>query len=137
MIFNPAESIDLHGFTAAFIQYAHARICSILRRNSDWENTLNTNITDVSLEMLETKLLIQIEQFPLIIKQAGDELNPSIICNYAFKLAQTFNSFFDKHSIIRAENDSIKRFRLMLASMTANTLKTAMQLLGINVPEKM
>ncbi len=137
MVFNPAESIDLHGFTAAFIQYAHARICSILRKNQDWETALNNYISQVQLEELETKLLIQIEQFPLIVKQAGDELNPSVICNYAFKLAQTFNSFFDKHSIIRAENDTIKKCRLMLAIMTANTLKTSMHLLGISVPEKM
>jgi arginyl-tRNA synthetase len=138
MIFNPAESIDLHGFTAAFIQYAHARICSILRKNEGWENAIqHADFSTLALAPLEKSLILQIEQLPAIIQQAGAEYNPSLICNYTFKLAQTFNSFFDKHSIIRAEDENIKAFRLALAKMTANTLKTTMSLLGINVPERM
>lgn len=134
MIFDPKESIDLHGFTATFIQYAHARICSILRKNeiAYGQFTLSADLTT-----LEKGLLLQMEQYPTVIEMAAKEFNASAICNYAFKLAQTFNSFYDKHSIANAENEEKKQLRLMLAMMTANTLKSAMALLGIEVPEKM
>jgi arginyl-tRNA synthetase len=134
MIFDPKESIDLHGFTATFIQYAHARICSILRKNdiAYGHFTIGTELTP-----LEKMLLLQIEHFPLIIEQAAREYNPSAICNYTFRLAQSFNSFYDKHSIANAETEEKKQLRLMLAVMTANTLSSGMALLGIEVPQKM
>lgn len=138
MIFNPAESIDLHGFTATFIQYAHARICSILKKNEGWEDRITAlDISNQPLATLEKAILLHLEQYPQIVAQAADEYNPSVLCNYAFKLAQSFNSFFDKHSIIRAENDNIKTVRLLLASMTASILKRTMGMLGIQVPERM
>lgn len=138
MIFNPAESIDLHGFTATFIQYAHARICSILKKNEGWEDRITAlDISNQPLAPLEKAILLHLEQYPQIVAQAADEYNPSVLCNYAFKLAQSFNSFFDKHSIIRAENDNIKTVRLLLASMTASILKRTMGMLGIQVPERM
>lgn len=133
MIFDPKESIDLHGFTAAYIQYAHARICSILRKTGE-AKTFELNDT---LEPLERKLLLLLEQYPAEVAQAAKELNPSIICNYTFKLAQTFNSFFDKHSVANAENENKKNMRIYLAQFTANTIKHSMSLLGIEVPEKM
>lgn len=135
MIFDPDESIDLHGFTATFVQYAHARICSILRKVEAPENM---DIVDATpLLSLEKALLLQLEQFPSIIKQAAREYNPSVVCNYAFKLAQTFNSFFDQHSVIRAESEEKKLLRLQLAEMTALILKRALSLLGIDAPERM
>jgi len=137
MIFNPAESIDLHGFTATFIQYAHARICSILKKNENWESNANADLNLTMLAPLERNILLLLEQYPQIIDQAAKEYNPAALCNYVFKLAQAFNSFFDKHSIIRAESESIKVIRLMLAKMTATTIKNTMLLLGINVPERM
>lgn len=137
MIFNPAESIDLHGFTATFIQYAHARICSILKKNENWENNTNIDLNLTMLAPLERNILLLLEQYPQIIDQAAKDYNPASLCNYVFKLAQAFNSFFDKHSIIRAESESIKVIRLMLAQMTATTIKNTMRLLGINVPDRM
>lgn len=138
MIFNPAESIDLHGFTATFIQYAHARICSILKKNEGWEALITQqDISNEPLAPLEKAILLHLEQYPQIVSQAAEEYNPAVLCNYAFRLAQAFNSFFDKHSIIRAENDQIKTVRLLLASMTAVTLKKTMGMLGIRVPERM
>jgi len=137
MIFNPAESIDLHGFTATFIQYAHARICSILKKNENWENNTNIDLNLTMLAPLERNILLLLEQYPQIIDQAAKDYNPASLCNYVFKLAQAFNSFFDKHSIIRAESESIKVIRLMLAQMTATTIKNTMHLLGINVPDRM
>ena len=134
MIFDPKESIDLHGFTATFIQYAHARICSILRKN---EMAYGQLTIGSELTVLEKGLLLQIEQYPAVIDMAAKEFNPSAICNYSFKLAQMFNSFYDKHSIANAESEEKKQLRLMIATMTANTLKSPMGLLGIDVPEKM
>lgn len=134
MIFDPKESIDLHGFTATFIQYAHARICSILSKNDIAYGAFT--IGD-SLLALEKSLLLQMEQYPAVIEQAAKEYNPSSICNYAFRLAQTFNSFYAAHSIASAESEEKKQLRLMLATMTANTLQSAMALLGIEVPQKM
>ncbi len=135
MIFDPKESIDLHGFTATFIQYAHARICSILSKNEIAYGPLS--IGKDPLFQLEKNLLLQIEQYPATIEQAAKEHNPSAICNYTFRLAQTFNSFYAQHSISQAESEAKKQLRLMLAQMTANTLQSAMALLGIEVPQKM
>ncbi len=141
MIFDPKESIDLHGFTATFIQYAHARICSILRKEGIPKMpehelypsfTLTQDITPV-----EKKLFVSLEQYPSILADAADEYNPSLLCNYSFQLAQQFNSFYDEHSIAKAENEEKKQLRLMLIIMTAQVLRHAMQLLGISLPEKM
>ncbi len=136
MIFDPKESIDLHGYTATFIQYAHARIRSILRKN-EWEGNEVRTADDLPLEPLEKTLIRQVEQYPAVLEQAAKEYNPSVLCNYAFRLAQAFNSFYDKHNITHAESEGKKQLRLMLAEMTAHTLKNALRLLGIGVPEKM
>jgi len=134
MIFDPKESIDLHGFTATFIQYAHVRICSILRKNP---LAYGTYYLGDPLMPLEKSLLLQAEQYPSVIEQAAREYNPSVLCNYAFRLSQTFNSFFDKHSISKAESEEKKQMRLMTISIVKNILASAMALLGINVPDKM
>lgn len=133
MIFDPKESIDLHGFTAAYIQYAHARICSILRKTGP----AAAKPAELSFEPLERKLLLMLEQYPAEVSKAAEEMSPSVICNYTFKLAQTFNSFFDKHSVANAESTEKKNTRIALARFTAHTIKHAMGLLGITVPEKM
>lgn len=141
MIFNPKESIDLHGFTATFIQYAHARICSILRKENmplvpGKEIFASFKLTH-GITPAEKKLIVSLEQYPNILENAATEYNPSLLCNYCFALAQQFNSFYDEHSISKAENDEKKQLRLMLIVMTAQTLRNAMQLLGIHLPEKM
>jgi arginyl-tRNA synthetase len=132
MIFNPEESIDFHGFTGPFIQYTHARIKSILRKES-----LGTTPPDTNLLPLEKKVLVLLEQYPTIINKAALELNPSEIAIFAFDLAKTFNSFYAEHSITKAETEAKKQLRLHLATFTANTIKHAMHLLNIEVPEKM
>lgn len=135
MIFDPKESIDLQGYTATFVQYAHARINSILRKIPFPHSTTIEGVEP--LAPLEKELLIRLEDFPSIIRQAVREYNPSVLCNYSFKLAQTFNSFFDKHSIIRAENEGKKLLRLKIAQMTGLTLKRCLNLLGAKAPERM
>lgn len=141
MIFDPKESIDLHGFTATFIQYAHARICSILRKEGVPLLPDSTKFQSLCLTQdiapAEKRLAVSLEQYPTILENAAIEFNPSLLCNYAFQLAQQFNSFYDEHSISKAENDEKKQLRLMLIIMTAQILRHSMSQLGIRLPEKM
>jgi arginyl-tRNA synthetase len=85
----------------------------------------------------EKKLALALEQYPDVLEDAGKEYNPSLLCNYSFQLAQLFNSFYDEHSIAKAENEEKKQLRLLLIIMTAQVLRHAMHLLGIRLPEKM
>jgi arginyl-tRNA synthetase len=141
MIFDPKESIDLHGYTATFIQYAHARICSILRKEGLSLLPDRTHFQQFSLTQALTKgesdLLILLEQYPSITSAAATEFNPSVLCNYAFSVAQSFNSFYDDNSITRAENEEKKNLRLMIIILTAQVLRHSMNMLGIRLPEKM
>ena len=133
MIFNPEESIDFHGFTGPFIQYTHARIKSILRK----EAVTNEAIEYSHLLRLEKEILVSLEQFEAVLIQAARELNPSALAIYIFNLAKSFNSFYTAHSIGNAENAEKKQLRLQLAVMVSNVLKSGMRLLGIAVPERM
>jgi arginyl-tRNA synthetase len=134
MVFNPEESIDFHGFTGPFVQYTHARIKSILRK----EPLIGQEpIEEASLLKLEKEVIVLLEQYPDAIEQARTEHNPSVIAMYVFNLAKTFNSFYVEHSIANAENEEKKQLRLQLAVMTSNVLKSGMELLGIRVPERM
>jgi arginyl-tRNA synthetase len=136
MVFNPEESIDFHGFTGPFIQYTHARIKSILRKENKKEETGNT-IEIQSLLPLEKAIISQAEQFPAIVAEAAMAHDPSKIAICIFNLSKTFNSFYSEHSIANAENEEKKILRLQLAMITAQILKTGMALLGIKVPERM
>jgi arginyl-tRNA synthetase len=133
MIFNPEESIDLHGYTATFIQYAYARIKSILRKEGAAGKTPATG----TFLPLERSLTIVLEKFPAILEQACTEMSPSVIAAYAYQLAQTYNSFYAEHSIANAETPEKKALRLQLCQLTATTLRNAMNILGIRVPERM
>jgi arginyl-tRNA synthetase len=135
MIFNPEESIDFHGFTGPFIQYTHARIKSILRKqeNADWQS-IAVGGELLPLEMALTK---QQEIFPSVLEEAATEHDPSKIAIYVFELAKTFNTFYNQLSIGNAETEEKKILRLQLSALTAQILKTGMSLLGIQVPERM
>ena len=132
MIFNPEESIDFHGFTGPFIQYTHARIKSILRKTG-------TTVKQVgnSLLPLEKALAMQLANFSAEVNEAAEALDPSKLAIYAFNLAKLFNSFYAELSIANAESDDKKNLRIQLGILTAATLKQAMQVLGIEVPEQM
>jgi arginyl-tRNA synthetase len=134
MIFNPEESIDFHGFTGPFVQYTHARIKSILRKSNE---KISGNLLAKDLLPLEKALLIQLEQFPGVIDEASQQLDPSKIAIYVFNLSKTFNSFYTEHSISNAESAAKKQLRLQVAHLTAQVIKTSMGLLGIQVPERM
>lgn len=134
MIFNPEESIDFHGFTGPFVQYTHARIKSILRK----EEGVRSQESGVgNLLKLEKQLIVKLEQYSTIVEQAAFEHNPSVLAIYAFELAKTFNTFYTEHSVMNAESDEKKQLRLKLSEMTANVISSAMGLLGIRVPERM
>lgn len=133
MIFNPEESIDFHGFTGPFVQYTHARIKSILRKQAASSELRATS----SLMKLEKDLIISLEQYPTILEQAVAEHNPSVIAIYVFNLAKSFNTFYTEHSVMNAESEEKKRLRLQLSEMTANVIASGMGLLGIKVPERM
>jgi arginyl-tRNA synthetase len=133
MVFNPEESIDFHGFTGPFIQFNHARIKSILRKEQ-----LDLAVkADTSFLPLEKELIIVLEQYAVIVEQACTEMNPSAIAIYVYDVAKKFSSFYTEHSIANAETPAKKQLRLQLAAMTANVIKSSMQLLGVTVPERM
>jgi len=134
MIFNPEESIDFHGFTGPFVQYTHARIKSILRK----EKAVDSQQSKANdLLKLEKGLIVKLEQYSTIVEQAATEHNPSVLAIYAFELAKMFNAFYTEHSVMNAESDEKKQLRLKLSEMTANVIASAMGLLGIKVPERM
>jgi arginyl-tRNA synthetase len=133
MLFNPEESIDFHGFTGPFVQYTHARIKSILRKQVASSELRVAS----SLLKLEKDLIISLEQYPTIIEQACTEHNPSVIAIYVFNLAKSFNTFYTEHSVMNAESEEKKQLRLQLSEMTANVIASGMGLLGIKVPERM
>jgi arginyl-tRNA synthetase len=133
MVFNPEESIDFHGFTGPFVQYTHARIKSILRK----EQGAREKAQDTNLLKLEKELVVKLEQFPTVLEQAAIEHNPSVLAIYAFELAKAFNTFYTEHSVMNAESEEKKQLRLKLCELTANVIASAMGLLGIKVPERM
>jgi arginyl-tRNA synthetase len=152
MVFNPEESIDLHGYTATFIQYSYARIRSIFRKEglSAAGQPGATGVTAAgqpaataalppgeALLPLEKALIIAAEKYPSVIEQAGIEMSPSVIAGYTFELAQAFNSFYNVHSIANAETAEKKQLRLQLAQLVATILRSAMGLMGIRLPERM
>lgn len=143
MLFNPEESIDLHGYTATFIQYAYARIRSIFRKEGTAhlagpEGSVGGGPdAGTTLLPLEKALVVALEKYPVIVAQAGEEMDPSLIAAYAFQVAQTFNSLYNVHSIANAETATKKALRLRLAQLTANVLSSALGLLGIKMPERM
>jgi arginyl-tRNA synthetase len=134
MIFNPEESIDFHGFTGPFIQYTHARIKSVLRKNKIAPAPL---VLTSPLHKMEKELLVQCELFEQTLSQAGLSLDPSTLSMYLFQLAQSFNSFYAALSISSAESEEKKQLRLKISSLVATILQSGMHLLGIQVPEKM
>ena len=133
MIFNPEESIDFHGFTGPFIQYTHARIKSILRKNKVSISPLQ----NISLLPLEKEIIVSLEPFYSIIAEAGNEYDPSKIAIYIFNLCKTFNSFYSEHSVTKAESEDKKQLRLQICLLTATVIKRGMHILGIEVPERM
>ncbi len=135
MLFNPKESIDLTGNTGPFIQYTHARIRSI-RKKSGVE-TLPAPDASVSMHTKEKELIKQLYGFPAAVSEAAAGYSPAVIANYSYELAKIFNQFWDLCPVLKEEDEKLRTFRLILCDTVGRTIKTAMGLLGIEVPERM
>ncbi len=137
MTFNPKESIDFNGNTGSFIQYTHARICSVLRKAAEQGIALAELNKDIELKEKEVSLIQALAAFPAVVAQAGKEYSPSLIANYTYELVKEYNQFYHDFSILKEENLRLKNMRLVLSANVAKVIKSAMSLLGISVPEKM
>ena len=140
MLFNPEESIDFNGNTGPFIQYTYARIQSVLRKGRPTPNPSligrGVNSPD-TLNDKEVALIQRLTDYPATVKQAGEEFSPAVLCNYAYALAQEFNSFYHDYSILNEADEQKKNLRLLLSAEVAKVLKHAMALLGIEMPARM
>jgi arginyl-tRNA synthetase len=138
MTFNPKESIDFNGNTGPFIQYTYARIRSVLRKAAEAGIVIPAALPmGVQLSTKEEGLIQWLADFKNVVRTAGSDYNPSIIANYAYDLVKEYNQFYHDFSILREENEALKVFRLALSQQVAAVVKTAMGLLGIEVPERM
>nr|NQU90949.1 arginine--tRNA ligase [Bacteroidota bacterium] len=137
MLFNPEESIDFHGNTGPFIQYTHARIRSLFRKAVEKGIGIDAEAIPVETLPKEKTLLKLVHDFPAVVKEAGDSYSPALVANYVYELAREFNQFYQEVPILREENHATISFRLHLAGFVGNVIKTAMGLLGIDVPERM
>ena len=136
MLFNPDESVDLNGNTAPFIQYTHARICSLLQKakeqNIDIQQNFKGELPAIELEILKT-----LYEYRNVLQQAGEELNPALVANYTYNLVKQYNQFYQSNKILKCEDENLKILRLQLSALVAKLIAHAMNLLGIAVPEKM
>ena len=137
MLFNPEESIDFNGNTGPFIQYTHARIRSILRKSEGTRERENEGTLNSQLNQKEIDLIQKLNEFGAAVEQAGKDYSPSGIANYCYELTKQFNQFYHDYSILNADTEEQKAFRLVLARNVAKTIKNGMALLGIEVPERM
>lgn len=138
MLFNPEESIDFNGNTGPFIQYTYARIRSIMRKAKAEGIKLPQQLsTNAPLNDKEIALIQKLNDYKAVVEQAGTDYSPSGIANYCYELTKDFNQFYHDYSILNANSEEKKTARLVLAANVAKTIKNAMQLLGIEVPERM
>ncbi len=134
ILFDPNESIDFNGNTGPFIQYAYARIQSLIRKDK-FSNT-QTKL-DIDINEKEKDILKQLIQFPIAIKSAADNYSPALIANYIFELVKSFNSYYQSTTILKVNDLEVKNFRLTLSNKVGEVIKNSMKLLGVEVPKKM
>jgi arginyl-tRNA synthetase len=133
MMFNPEESIELNGNTGPFIQYAHARIRSLISKAGSVSST-----TAATQLLPEEKEIVQLlSEYPEVIKEAGKELSPAVIANYTYELVKAYNHFYQSVYILNEPNVELRELRLILSDNVAKVIRTSMHLLGIKVPERM
>ncbi|QTE39251.1 arginine--tRNA ligase [Mucilaginibacter gossypii] len=134
LLFDPNESVDFQGHTGPFIQYTHARIKSVLSR-ADYNAELKPIVTE--LAGVERDLIVLLDKYPETVKEAAKGYSPAVIANYIYELAKTYNKFYHEKSILQAEDEDSKQFRLALSASSAKVISKGMKLLGIEVPERM
>ncbi|HPT32020.1 MAG TPA: arginine--tRNA ligase [Prolixibacteraceae bacterium] len=138
MMFNPEESIDFNGNTGPFIQYTHARICSVLRKAAEAGITVSGEFSgDISLNDKEKELIKTISQFPEAVREAGRLYSPALLANYCYDLVKLFNQFYHDHSILNEADLLHRDLRLALSATLIQVLKNGMGMLGIELPERM
>ncbi len=137
MLFNPKESIDFNGNTAPFIQYTHARIRSIIRKAQQEKGIRDLNELPCIFVEKEKILLKLLHQYPAIISQAAENYSPAVVANYVYELSKEFNSFYQEVPILKESNAEVLNFRVHLTQFVGLVIKSGMQLLGIQVPERM
>ena len=137
MLFNPKESIDFNGNTGPFIQYTYARTRSIERKATEAGIVVDNATAPATISEKECGIIRMLNEFPNVVKQVGTDYSPSGIANYTYELAKEYNQFYHDFSILREENEETKAFRILLTRNVGKVIKTAMNLLGIEVPEKM
>ena len=136
MLFDPRESIDFNGNTGPFIQYTHARICSVLRKAAEQGIAYDTK-AEADYIAEEIELVKMLSDYPATVAAAGENFAPSMIGAYIYELAKNFNGYYHDHSILKEENVEVRKLRLQLASTVASVIRKGMKLLGIDVPERM
>ncbi len=138
MVFNPEESIDFNGNTGPFIQYTHARICSLLKKAEEQgvipkeEDSGNIALTDK-----EVRVVALLHEFPDVVDEAGKSCSPALIANLVYDLAKEYNQFYHDHPVIKESDDRVRNFRMQMSLLTGNVIRKGMGLLGIDMPEKM
>lgn len=139
MVFNPEESIDFNGNTGPFIQYTHARIRSVLRKATAQGIATDSSALDTSLTLSdkETALIQHVADFAAVVRQAGKDYSPSTVANYCYELAKEYNQFYHDHKILGEANEAQRLLRLVLSANVAKVLRLGMELLGIEMPERM
>ena len=138
MTFNPKESIDFNGNTGPFIQYTYARIRSVLRKAAESGIVLPETLpTGYTLSEKEENLIQMLADYASVVREAGSAYSPALIANYTYDLVKEYNQFYHDFSILREEDEALKRFRLVLSANVAKIVKSGMALLGIEVPERM
>lgn len=138
MLFNPEESIDFNGNTGPFIQYTYARIRSILRKADAAGIKMPEKVgSEYKPTDKEVELIQKVSEYAAVVEQAGSDYSPSGIANYCYELTKAFNQFYHEYSILGADKEEEKIFRIMLAKNVAKTIKNGFALLGIEVPERM
>ncbi|MBE0638763.1 MAG: arginine--tRNA ligase [Bacteroidales bacterium] len=137
MLFNPEESIDFNGNTGPFIQYTHARIRSLFRKADEKGINYSAFSPPEKLLQKEISLLKVLHDYPAVLNEAGLNYSPALIANYVYELAKEFNQYYQETPILRESEPVLVAFRLMLSGFTGNVIRSAMSLLGIEVPERM
>lgn len=137
MLFDPKESIDFNGNTGSFIQYTHARICSVLRKAAEAGIVAGDKVKVTEMMQGEKNLLTNMHTWPAVLEQAAINRSPAMIANYIYELCKEFNQFYQECSILKEEDANRREFRLQLAAMTSRLLRNASNLLGMQMPERM
>lgn len=139
MVFNPEESIDFNGNTASFIQYAYARIQSVLRKAEEQGLSLPSSFDGASLKLAvkEQELIAKVAEYADVVREAASGFSPAVIANYIYDLVKEYNQYYHEFSILREEDATIRAFRLALSAVVARTLAQGFGLLGIEMPERM